>query len=713
MTKRISAWLLTLLIALPALADEGMWLPMWLKIKEIEKMKERGLQIPFDEIYSHSKPSLKDAVVSLDNGGCTGEFVSANGLLLTNHHCGFDNIQAHSSVENDYIKNGFWAKSFADELPNPGKTATLLMRAHDISHLFEPLLKLVEGEQARMRAVDSLTAVFEMDAADSTNLEAKVVSFFNDSRFVLFLTKTYRDVRLVGTPPNHIGNFGGEYDNWMWPRHTGDFCLFRVYTGPDGEPADFSPQNVPFKPAKFLSISLDGYNEGDYSMVLGYPGSTDRYTTAANIRSLRYSQNPIVNEVRTIKQNIIKAQMQASPSIAIKYAAKYDQSANYQKYALGQNQGIDKLMLVDERSAKESKLRCLLEQMGDTTTIALMARNDLITNQFDNVVLTTKLFEETMLQGPELIYFSFQYLNKLFELRQTSPNDSAYQQRKDELLAFIDKHFKDYSSGLDKMVYTAMLGYVKDKQAESPLAMAFVPTKYEKWEANRYADFLYGKTIFTNQQMLVHMVTGKIPRSISKDPVLVLLQHTLQQFSEVSMVVDAMDEIQNQSARMLFAAYQKLYPDSSFYPDANSTMRISYGNVKSYVPRDGVRYGHFTTTDGILAKVNPMVKEFDVPEQTQLLYATQMQNRFAQNGQLHTCFITTNDITGGNSGSPVLDAKGRLLGLAFDGNWEGMTSDIAYSYGQQRTICVDIRYVLWTIEYVGQASHLINEMEIR
>ncbi|MFT3737481.1 MAG: S46 family peptidase [Breznakibacter sp.] len=710
MKKSLTVFLLVA-ISWNALADEGMWLPIWLKSKEIEKMYQMGLSISFEQVYSQTLPSMKDAVVSLDGGGCTGEFVSDEGLLLTNHHCGFDNIQSHSSIENDYIKNGFWAKSRSEELSNPGKTATLLIRAMEVSHLYDPFLKMANNEKARIRAVDSLTTVFEADASDSTGLEARIGRFFNDTRFVLFLTKTYRDIRLVGTPPNHIGNFGGETDNWMWPRHTGDFSIFRVYCGPDGEPADYSPNNVPFKPKKFLPVSISGIQENDFVMAIGYPGTTNRYSTSSDIQSVRNSQNPIVDEVRTIKQNILKARMAQSPQLAIQYAAKYDQSANYQKYAFGQNQGIDKLGLIDAQTTKEEAWRKQFLELGDTSTMKTLDRYNNFALQFDNIVYTVKLMEESLIQGVELPYFALQYMNALFELKHANPLDSSYITRRADLIKLIDTHFKDYDASVDKELFNALIGYAYKKQTEHNLPYSFIPKPY-KDNVGKYADKIYSRTLFTNPDKLKTMVDGKISRKLRKDEMIRLLQSSFQQYNELSMITDALHELQNMTLRQVHEALVKLYPDSSFYPDANSTMRITYGRVEPYVPRDGVSYDYFTTSDGVLAKIDPAVKEFDVPTSTSNLMIQHDFGRYASNGQLTTCFITTNDITGGNSGSPVINGQGQLVGLAFDGNWEAMTSDLAFAPNRQRTICVDIRYVLWTIEKIGQATHLINEMTI-
>lgn len=709
--KKMLTLVLLYTIGLSAVADEGMWLPIWLKSKEIEKMHQMGLTLTFEQVYSNSAPSLKDAVVSLDGGGCTGEFVSAEGLLLTNHHCGFDNIQSHSSLEDDYIKNGFWAQTKQDELPNPGKTATLLIRAIEVTHLYEPFLKMVQNEKARMRAVDSLTSVFEADTSDSTALEARIGRFFNDTRFVLFLTKTYRDVRLVGAPPSHIGNFGGEIDNWMWPRHTGDFSIFRVYCSPSGEPADYSPDNVPFRPKKFLPISISGLAENDFTMVMGYPGTTNRYSTSADIVSLRNSQNPLVNELRTMKQNILKTRMAQSAKLAIQYAAKYDQSANYQKYALGQNQGIDKLGLIELQTAKEEHWRTKLADLGDTTTMSMLDKYNHFATQFDNVVYTVKLMEESLIQGVELPYFALQYMNALFELKQTNPLDSIYSVHRTALLKLIDTHFKDYDVAVDKELFNALVGYAEKKQGELKLPYNFIPKQY-KGNVAKYADRLYSGTIFSNPQALRAMVDGKVSRKLKKDEAIKLLQQSFQQYDELSLITDALNEIQNMTLRKVTEALGKMYPDSSLYPDANSTFRLTFGSVKPYVPRDGVRYDHFTTTDGVLAKIDPKVKEFDVPEITSRLMQQRDFGEYGLNDTLNTCFITTNDITGGNSGSPVINSKGQLVGLAFDGNWEAMTSDLAFNPAQQRTICVDIRYVLWTIEKVGQATHLVKEMII-
>lgn len=709
--QRLSLLLIILMQCFVAMADEGMWLPIWLQSRDIEKMQKLGLEVPFDQLYNSNAPSLKDAVVALDNGSCTGELVSADGLLLTNHHCGMDNIQAHSSIENDYIKNGFWAKDKSEELSNPGKTVTLLISATEVSHWFTPLLNLTNNEARRIAVIDSLTALFEAGVADTSKYEAKIVSFYKQNRFVLFLSQTYRDVRLVGAPPASIGNFGGETDNWVWPRHTGDFSMFRVYTAPDGSPAEYSPNNIPFHPKKFLKISIKGYEAGSFSMIMGYPGQTNRYATSSEIATIYQTVNPLVNEIRKIKQNILKAEMNQSPELAIKYAAKYDHSANYQKYALGQNEGIARFKLVNWRQQNENQFIQQLEQKGDT---AFSKEFQALINSFyltKPIQKTNTLIEEALFEGPDLVQLTFKYLNALFTLKQTSPTDTTYELKRQDLINLVNTTFKDYDVTVDQKVMTAMLSYLTINQKSGDIQLDIIPKKYKN-NAQAYTKWLYANTMFVNKQMLLGLISGKLPKNLRKDPMIQMISNIFSQYSSLSDTTQAFENQQQMMSRHYIQKLIELDPDSSLYPDANSTMRLSYGQVKSYTARDAVDYDYHTTIQGIMEKEKIGSPEYVIPEELTQLYNNKDFAPYGNKTSINTCFITTNDITGGNSGSPVMNGKGELIGLAFDGNWEAMTSDLAYHANYQRTICVDIRYVLWCIDKIGNARHLIDEMVI-
>jgi hypothetical protein len=695
-----------------AFADEGMWLPIWLQSRDIEKMQKMGLEVPFDELYNQSKPSLKDAVVALDNGSCTAELVSADGLLLTNHHCGMDEIQAHSSLEHDYLKNGFWAKDKSEELSNPGKTATLLISATEITQWFAPHLNLTDNEAQRIQMIDSLTAVFEAEVRDTSKYEAKIVSFYKQNRFVLFLTQTYKDVRLVGAPQVGIGNFGGEVDNWVWPRHTGDFSIFRIYTAPDGSPAEYSPNNVPFHPKKFLKVSANGYQPNSFTMIMGYPGTTNRYATSAEITTIYEAVNPLVNEIRKIKQNVLKAEMIRSPEIAIQYAAKYDHSANYQKYALGQNEGIKRLKLIEMRQQFEKSLLQLSKDDEDT---AFVNQFNALSNSFyltQQVSKANTLIEEALFQGSDLVQFTFKYLDALFTLRQMSTSDEGYNDKRQALIDMVNTSFKDYNANLDKKVMVAMLEYIIQHQKQGDIQINLIPKKFKN-DPTAYANWLYMNTVFTDQKALLKYISEKIPTSLRKDPMIEMIGDLFSQYSSLADTLNTFENQQQVLGRQYIDKLIDLYPDSSFYPDANSTMRLTYGKVEGYNGRDAVVYNHYTTLKGVIEKgKQEEVAEYKVPEKVKELYQKQDYGNYGDHNQLNTCFLTTNDITGGNSGSPVMNGKGELIGLAFDGNWEAMTSDLAYSDQYQRTICVDIRYVLWVIEKIGQDTRLINEMEI-
>jgi hypothetical protein len=692
-------------------ADEGMWLPFLLSEHQIEELAQKGLQTPFESIYSHSQPSLKDAVVSLDDGACTAEFISGQGLLLTNHHCGYNEIQQHSTVQHNYLEDGFWAKTLEQELPNPGKTATLLIEAHDVTQRIHEYATQLSGAQ-RIATVDSVIAIIEQEAQERTQLEATVKPFFYGNTYILFLTQTYRDVRLVGTPPSAIGKFGGDTDNWMWPRHTGDFSFFRVYCAQDGSPADYSPNNVPFKPRQHFQISLQGYNKGDYTMTLGYPGNTERYLTSFGIEEIKNIINPIVGEVRGLKQDIWEKAMQSSEEINIKYAAKHSESSNYWKYAIGQNEALEKLGVIGQRKTQEAAFNLWAEQDSSRTEqygkiLPVIEASHMLGNK---LTLAETITEETMLQGAEIINFALEVSALFMDLQDEESSEALSQ---DEIIQLINSLYKDFDARVDEQVFAAMLSYYLNKMPENlrPETEALLGKKYAD-DLKRFTAELYSKSALTSAEKALALFKNNDEEALFDDPAVSFSFQVLSHFYQMLEVHERLLAQHNDAQRKLIKGYMAQNNEKAYYPDANSTMRLSFGSIGDYEPKDGVKYKYLTTLRGIIEKENDELIDFKVPQQLKTLFETKDYGHYQMtNGQMPVCFLTNNDITGGNSGSPVINGNGHLIGVAFDGNWEAMTSDLAYEERLQKCICVDIRYVLLVVDKMAQAQNLIDEMD--
>ena len=697
-------------------ADEGMWLPYLMSNSQIEQMQKLGLAIPFDSVYNPDKPSLKDAVVALDKGSCTAEFISPNGLLLTNHHCGYENIQEHSTVDHDYLKDGFWAKTMKEELPNPGKTATILIDAKDMTGRFLALLNDTMPEPLRISIVDSLTSVIEDSVENATKLEASVKGFFNGNMYLLFITQTFKDVRLVGAPPSAIGKFGGDTDNWMWPRHTGDFSIFRVYCAPDGSPAEYSENNVPFKPKDYLKISIDGISENDYAMIMGYPGSTDRYMTSYGIKQIEEYVNPVIAEVRGIKQDIWKKEMRRDPKIRIQYAAKYSESSNYWKYSIGQNEGLKHMNVIENREKLEKKFSDWVAE--DTVkrklyvqTLPMLQASYLLTNSIQR---SSTIAEETVLAGADLPLFCLNMYFYFFSMENLDKNSDEYRGFAEMIEKEADKFYKDFNAGVDEKVFAAMLKYyIKNVEEKQRAKNEDIFPKRFKGDFVKFTNDIYSNTIFADKETFLKTIREGDFKKINKDKMLAFSKTVLASYFEITSLIDQFDIEIEKSMRQYEKGLFAIFPHKDFYPDANSTFRLTYGTVGSYDPSDAVVYDYRTTLKGVMEKEKPGDPDFEVPERLKKLYAQKDFGRYAdKDGSMQVCFITNNDITGGNSGSPVMNKDGNLIGIAFDGNWEAMTGDLAYDKKLQKTICVDIRYVLFVIDKYAGAKNLIEEMTI-
>jgi hypothetical protein len=717
--KRILAIVAFIQIIAPGIlkADEGMWLPALIEKLNINQMKEKGCLLNAEDIYSINHSSLKDAVVALDHGSCTAELVSAEGLLLTNHHCGFDEIQEHSidTLDHDYLRNGFWAKTKEEELPNPGKSASFLIRFEDVSEKILPELNDQMTVDERNKKVREISSKIEKEATGETHYEARVQSMYNDNRYYLFVYETFRDIRLVGAPPQSMGKFGGDTDNWMWPRHTADFSMFRIYCDKDGKPAAYSKDNVPYKSKHHLPITLKGYQMNDFAMVLGYPGSTNRYKTSFGIEYTMNVTNPIRIKVRDEKQRIMQEFMGSSRKSRIMYAAKYARSSNYHKYSIGQNEGLAHLNVLEKKRQLEDEFTRWVNTDAQRKARYGEALN-LISGAYKDIE-DEKAFEymvESMVRGPEIFFFAYR-TRPLYDALKSDKNSEHINLASQRVKDGLDEFFKDYDSTTDQKIAASLFRIYQENVAPQyhPPFFKVVKAKYGN-DFEKYTQELYAKSIFGSKQRLVDFFETPKAKVLEKDPI---FQASLEIFRMTGLISDETGKTADALAngnRLFVGGLMEMEKDKTLYPDANSSMRLTYGTVGDYIPRDGVKYGYFTTLKGYIEKEIPGDDEFDVPARLKELYYAKDFGRYADaDGNLHTCFTTNNDITGGNSGSPVINRKGELIGIAFDGNWEAMSGDLAFENDIQKCINVDIRFVLWIIDKMAGAQNLIDEMTIR
>ena len=678
--------------------------------KETRKtMKELGLELSAKELYHPGKASLKDAVVSF-GGFCSGVVVSEDGLVLTNHHCGFSCIQQHSSVEHDYLKDGFVARTREEELPNPELYVRFLLRQENVTRRVLKAVTPDMDEATRTAVTDSIVALVEAEVSrkDST-LTGVVDAYYGGNEFWLSVYRDFNDVRLVFAPPSSIGKFGWDNDNWMWPRHTGDFCVFRIYADKNNRPADYSPDNVPYHPSYVAPISLDGYREGSFCMTLGYPGSTERYLSSYGIEEMTQTANQAQIDVRGIKQAIWKREMDRNDSIRIKYASKYDESSNYWKNSIGMNRAVRKLKVLKKKRAMEQELRRWIQQTPDERADLLQLFTDLelAYKNRREVNRAQSYFVEAFLNGPELVQQALTILNFDFE----GEHDVVVANLKK-----IVETYKNLDVDIDKEVFTAML-----KEYRSQVDSAYLPEVYHTiatqygGDDRAFVDSLYAHTQLATPRGLKRFLERDTTYQLLDDPAISLGIDLITKAFELNMQMQEPSVQIDRGERLLNAAIRRFYASRNFYPDANFSMRLSFGTVCGYDPFDGAHYDYYTTTRGVLEKVRAHEGDADFevqPEFLSLLSSGDFGRYADENGEMKVCFISNNDITGGNSGSAMFNARGELLGLAFDGNWEAMSSDILYEPDMQRCIGVDIRYVLFVIEKYGKASELIRELKI-
>ncbi len=715
--KKIFTLLLVSFLAVgSAMAGEGMWLLNKLKQVNKARMRELGFKLSAEDIYSLNKASMKDAVARLGGGFCSGEVVSADGLLLTNHHCGFDAIQGLSTLEDDILTNGFWALKRDQERP-AGFSVSFLQYITDVSDTVRSLLNGAMSESQRDSVIQVVGQALEGQATEGKpHIEADFKSMFEGNEFYLFVYKTYPDVRLVGTPPNAIGKFGGDTDNWQWPRHTGDFSMFRIYTGPDGEPAAYDAANIPFKPQYHFPISLDGVKKGDFSMIMGFPGSTDRFLNSDGVKLALDVEQPARVKVRGEKLEILKKHMNANDAVRLKYASKYAQIANYWKYFIGQQKGLKRQHVFDKKKAQEDVLMAWVD--ADATRKANYAElaNDLSSGYAERGKYEkASTYMQEAAFGSEAVVFGFRLYGLMMQLEK-DPKDAARIGMMTGRIKEMARNFwKDYDPATDEEVTAAMFKLIHDDvdPAQQPDIMASVAKKY-KGDFSKWAAAMFKTSIITDSTRLMAFLAKPSLKVLEKDMAMATTLSCLNEYRGVLATgIDASQVKIDRGYRLMVAAMREKDPGKLWYPNANSTERLTYGQVNPYSPADAVFYDYFTTHEGILQKEDPTSDEFNVPKREKELFLAKDFGRYANaDGNLPICFISENDITGGNSGSPVINGNGELIGIAFDGNWEAMSGDISYEPELQRTISVDIRYVLWIIDKFAGARHLVDEMTL-
>ncbi len=694
-------------------ADEGMWLPYALNGQNLAEMQAMGCKLTAEQIFSFNQPSIKDAIVQF-GGGCTGEIISPEGLLLTNHHCGLSYVQKHSSIEHDYLTDGFWAKSKSEELPNPGLSVLFLNKVEDVT---EAVLKGITAETTeaeREELIAQNSKEITKDRKGERNVRIEIVPFYSGNQYILFEYDEYKDVRLVCCPPWGIGKFGADTDNWTWPRHKGDFNIFRVYTAPDGSPAEYSADNIPMKSKWYLPINLGGVKPGDYAMILGYPGSTDRYSTSYTVKNVIEEEGPAIIDCRTTKLENYRKHMDADQEVFIMYASKQASVSNYWKYYIGQVKQLKRNHVYERRQAQEEDFANWVNadpqrkaEYGDIFT-GIKAKWDIL----DEIQKSFVYHREAGWNGGEAISFSRRFIriNQMFE---DKADKADIKTAAEKLQPQVETFFKDYSMPLDQDVTAALLGLFYKNIPNNLMPTELLRIGQENnGDFSAYVAKAFEKSIFTDKTRLEKWIQK--PKALDKDPLFALSMNIIESYQTLYDRYEEAQNLGNQGERLYMKGLMEMQSERNFYPDANFTMRLTYGTVEPYKAADAVNYNYYTTMDGVMAKYVPDNWEFDIPQDVRDLVADKDFGRYAnEKGELVVNFITTNDITGGNSGSPVIDGEGNLIGLAFDGNWEAMSGDLSFEQKVQRTICMDARYLLWCIEKVGKCQNVIDELVIK
>ena len=735
MKRLFSIALIAILFAPISRADEGMWLLHMLKQINEASMQDAGFRLTAEDIYDINNASLKDAIIRLNGGSCTAEVISSEGLVLTNHHCAYGAIQGFSSPESDYLTDGFFAMKKGEEMHIDGFEVSFLIRIEDVTSRILDGINDEMSEDERNAAIGAAqnALVGEMQEGDNEGFSYEVKSFYYGNEYYMFVYNTYRDIRLVAAPPESVGKYGGDTDNWMWPRHTGDFAMLRIYSDTNNNPADYSESNIPYSPKRHLNISMDGVKQGDFTMVMGYPGSTDRFLSSWGIEQALNLHNPSVVDVRDLKLKTMKVHMDADPAVRIKYAAKYAQTANYWKYYIGQSKGLRALDVHGKKESIEDQFSDWVNENDERKAQYGDALN-LIESYYNETDATAKADAyalEAGLIGSDITLFAVRFARTSPGLFSEDPAQVAG--TKAALHGLCDDFYKDYDMATDRDLFINLLSKYKE-DIDSELLPSFFSVVDSKFggSVERYADKMYSSSILVNEAKTRDFIENatnttssssigvRLPMSSSGSSKGFNLFDDLAVGSAMSILdsyfasfANPAQEKYDRGYRLFVRGLREMQPDKAFYPDANSTMRLTYGPVGDYSPADAVQYDFITTANGILQKKDNTNPEFIVPEHLEELIRNKDFGQYAdESGELVVCFIHGTDITGGNSGSPVMNGNGDLIGLAFDGNWEAMSGDIAFEHQLQRTISVDIRYVLWIVDKFAGATNIINELDL-
>ncbi len=713
MTKKI-LFILSIIVSSHAFSAEGMWVPGMISKMVADNMESMGMKISLDDIYAINNSSIKDAVVHF-NGGCTSVLVSDQGLLLTNHHCGYSRIQAHSSLENNYLKDGFWAMSLSEELSNPGMDATVIKEIRDVTNDMLAELSVEATEAERIEHLTKKSAELIKKVKEETGFEAYVKAFYHGNQYLLFVNEVFTDVRLVGAPPSSIGKFGFDTDNWVWPRHTGDFSVFRIYANADNKPADFNEDNKPYRPNHFLPVNIQGVEKDDFTLVYGFPGTTENYITEAETKHVLEVINPLRLKMREASLGVIDEAMKGSELTKIQYAAKQSRISNAYKKWIGQSKGLIRHKVLDKKDSVEALFaqRIADNQDWNTAYATLISEIKAIEAAKLPLNVNRNYFIEFYYMGPEILRFTEKYRELVAMCKDENITDEAIE-------AWINEHidnsgyFKNYDNTVDEDIMKAQIGFFVEDQ--KPLDF-LNNLKSDKESLTAFVDRLYEETLFDNEADLTDFFSTfkrKHYKKIEDDPAYELSLRLAMFYSDVTRP-ELLKYVTNSDSlmRIWMDAQMLVLPERTYSPDANGTLRITFGKVEGYEPFDGAEYAYYTTLEGVMEKEDPTNPEYNVPERLKELYAAKDYGRYAHStGEMRVAFVASNHTSGGNSGSPVIDANGNLIGLNFDRTWESTMSDIMFNPSICRNISVDIRYVLFIMDKYAGAKHLVDEMKL-
>lgn len=716
--KKLLLSLLLVCALMPAKADEGMWLPMLIG-KNYDEMVRMGLKLSKEDLYNINNSSMKDAILQF-GGGCTAEMISANGLLITNHHCGYGAITALSSVEKNYLDNGFWAHSYSEELPAKDVTALFLERMEDVTNEVMKAVGNSKGEKFDAKYKKVVEKITKRAEAGGVKVEAQVKSYFEGNQYILLVYKKYKDVRLVGTPPKSLGKYGGDTDNWMWPRHTADFSMFRIYADANNEPAEYSKDNVPYKPKKFLPISIKGVEEGDFAMIFGYPGRTNRYDVSYGIDIAINETNPSIVKAREKRLEIMRKNMKLDKEVYLKLTSSYAGISNYWKYFIGQTEQLKRLKIVKQKQQEESEFTYWARKNAPEYK-DIMKQFEAIHNAYRPYAKHSAYYSQAF-QGSILSAMGAEFYDLYEELNKKKPDQKKIDEevkglkstRKSMMKRFDLATEKEIFTEMNKMFYNDIPKNQHPEVYQNVIFKKFGNSNMDKTFAD-YTEYVFANTILLDTAKFKALLANPTVDAMMDDPALRYALSFAKNYQEVyEPKIEKYRTEKEALKKKYIRGLMEMKKDGLFYPDANSTMRITYGQVLSYSPQDAVHYDYYTTLDGFMDKYKPGDDEFDAPLELVNLHKTKDYGKYADaNGQLRTCFITTNDITGGNSGSPIINGNGEWVGIAFDGNWEAMSGDIAFDKKYKRTICTDARFIFWIIEKMGKAHNIIEEVDLR